>query len=139
MGPGDRDGRSILSTTESTPSFSARGKLKRTIDSLRVERKYRNVIDTFLAGRMPNFTHERHVHVANVLHLLPYVRELMHLDLQTMAHRHSISEIYRPEITDMWWDRLDGALSDPARFADLPGGADETGTAACELKSGRGS
>src|SRR5215218_2426379 len=62
--------------------------MKRTIESLRVERLYRNVIDTFLAGKMPNFTHERHVDVANVLHHLPYGRELMHLGLQTMAHRH---------------------------------------------------
>jgi hypothetical protein len=85
-----------------------------------VERQYRNVIDTFLAGRMPNFTHERHVHVANVLHHLPYGRELMHLGLQTMAHRHGIPATY---ITDLWWDRLDGTLPDPARFADLPGGA----------------
>jgi hypothetical protein len=50
-------------------------------------------------------------------------RELMHLGLQTMAHRHAIPEKYRPDITDLWWDRLDGALPDPARFADLPGGA----------------
>ena len=99
--------------------------MKRTIESLRVERLYRNAIDTFLAGRMPNFTHERHVHIANVLHHLPYGRELMHLGLhlQTMAHRHGIPEKYRPHITDMWWDRLDGALPNPALFADLPGGA----------------
>jgi hypothetical protein len=64
--------------------------MMRSIESLRVERLYRNVIDTFLAGRLPNFTHERHVHVANVPHHLPYGRELMHLGLQTMAHRHGI-------------------------------------------------
>jgi hypothetical protein len=97
--------------------------MKRTVESLRVERLYRDVIDTFLAGRMPNFTHERHVHVANVLHHLPYGRELMHLGLQTMAHRHGIPVKYGSDITDMWWDRLDGALPDPAVFADLPGGA----------------
>jgi hypothetical protein len=100
--------------------------MKRTIESLRVERLYRNVIDTFLAGRMPSFSHERHVDVANVLHHLPYGRELMHLGLQTMAHRHGIPEKYRPDITDMWRDRLDGTLPDPARFADLLGGADST-------------
>jgi hypothetical protein len=97
--------------------------MKRTIESLRVERLYRNVIDTFLAGTMPTFTHERHVDVANILHHLHYGRELMHLGLQTMAHRHATPEKYRPDITDLWWDRLDGALPDPARFADLPGGA----------------
>ena len=45
--------------------------MKRTIESLRVERQYRNVIDTFLAGKLPNFNHERHVDVANILHHLP--------------------------------------------------------------------
>ena len=82
--------------TEPNPSFTARGKMKRTIESLRVERQYRNVIDTFLAGTLPNFSHERHVDVANILHHLPYGRELMHLGLQTMAHRHGIPEKYRP-------------------------------------------
>ena len=114
----------------STPNFptgvSANGKPKRTIASLRVEREYRNVIDRFLAGTMPNFTHERHVDAANILHHLPYGRELMHLGLQTMAHRHGILEKYRADITDMWWDRLDGTLPDPSRLSDLPGGADGT-------------
>jgi hypothetical protein len=112
-----------VSTSETAASVSARGKMKRTIESLRVERQYRNAIDTFLAGKMPNFTHERHVQVANVLRHLPYGRELMHLGLQTMAHRHGIPEKYRPDITDLWWERLDGTLPDPATFADLPGGA----------------
>jgi hypothetical protein len=58
--------------------------------------QYRNVIDTFLAGKMPNFSHERHVDVANVLHHLPYGRELMHLGLQVMAYRHGIPEKYQP-------------------------------------------
>lgn len=97
--------------------------MKRTIASLRVERQYRNVIDRFLAGTLPNFNHERHVHVANVLHHLPYGRELMHLGLQTMAYRNGIPEKYRADITEMWWERLDGTLPDPAAFADLPGGA----------------
>lgn len=66
--------------------------MKRTIESLRGERQYRNAIDTFLAGRMPNFGHERHVHMANILRHLPYGRELMHLGLQTMAHRHGIPD-----------------------------------------------
>jgi hypothetical protein len=47
----------------------------------------------------------------------------MHLGLQTMAHRYGIPEKYRPGITDMWWDRLDGTPPAPVRFADLPGGA----------------
>lgn len=113
-----------MSKPDVPTGVSASGKPKRTIASLRVERQYRNVIDRFLAGTLPNFTHERHVDVANILHHLPYGRELMHLGLQTMAHRHGIPEKYRADITDLWWERLDGALPDPARFADLPGGAD---------------
>ena len=113
------------SRTRPTPRFTARGTMKRTSASLRIERQYRHVIATVLAGRMPNCTHERHVHVATVVHHLPYGRELMHLGLHlpTMAHRHGIPEKYRPDSTDRWWDRLDGALPDPAHFADLPGGA----------------
>ena len=40
-----------------------------------------------------------------------------------MALRHGIPEKYRSDITDIWWDRLDGTLPDPAVFADLSGGA----------------
>ena len=100
--------------------------MKRTIESLRVERRYRNAIDTFLAGRMPHFSHERHVHMVNILRHLPYGRELMHLGLQTMAYRHFIPDKYSAEITDRYWDQLDGTLPDPAAFDDLPGGASGT-------------
>lgn len=105
-------------------SFSANGKPKRTIDSLAIERRYRNVITLFLSGQLPNFDHRRHVHVANILRHLPYGRELMHLGLQTMAYRHFVPDKYSPEITDRYWDQLNGTLPDPAVFADLPGGAD---------------
>ena len=103
--------------------FTTSGKPKRSIESLTVERRYANVIRLFLAGELPNFTHERHVHVANVLRHIPYGRELMHLGLQTMAYRHYIPHKYSAEITDRNWDRLDGKLPDPALFDDLPGGA----------------
>jgi hypothetical protein len=106
-----------------TTSFTASGKPKRTLESIRVERQYANVINHFLSGQMPNFTHERHVHVANILHHIPYGRELMHLGLQTMAHRAYIPHKYSAEITDRYWDQLDGTLPDPGAFADLPGGA----------------
>lgn len=69
--------------------FTASGKPKRTIASLAVERRYRQVLTLFLSGQLPNFSHQRHVHVANVLRHLPYGRELMNLGLQTMACRHS--------------------------------------------------
>lgn len=104
-------------------SFTATGKPKRSIESLQVERRYRNVLTYFLSGQMPNFTHQRHVHVANILRHLPYGRELMHLGLQTMAYRHFVADKYSAEITDRHWDQLDGELPDPALFDDLPGGA----------------
>jgi hypothetical protein len=81
------------------------------------------VIRLFLAGELPNFDHQRHVHVANILRHHPYGRELMHLGLQTMAFRHFVPDKYSAEITDRYWDQLDGALPDPEIFADLPGGA----------------
>ncbi len=103
--------------------FTPSGKPRRSIESLTVERRYANVIRLFLAGELPDFTHERHVHVANVLRHIPYGRELMHLGLQTMAFRHYIPHKYSAGITDRNWDRLDGTLPDPGVFADLPGGA----------------
>ncbi len=106
-----------------TTTFTASGKPKRTLESIRIERQYANVIDLFLSGRMPSFTHERHVHVANILRHIPYGRELMHLGLQVMAHRAYIPHKYSAEITDRHWDKLDGTLPDPEVFADLPGGA----------------
>jgi hypothetical protein len=106
-----------------TTSFTASGKPKRSLESIRVERQYANVIRLFLAGEMPSFTHQRHVHVANILHHLPYGRELMHLGLQVMACRAYIPHKYNAEITDREWDKLDGTLPDPEAFADLPGGA----------------
>lgn len=105
-------------------TLTASGKPKRTIASLTVERRYRNVLTLFLSGQMPAFDHELHVHVATILWHLPFGRELMHLGLQTMAHRHLIPHKYRPDITDREWAKLDGTLPDPAHFGDLPGGAD---------------
>ena len=81
------------------------------------------MLTLFLSGQLPSFDHGRHVHVANILKHLPFGRELMHLGLQTMAYRHFVPDKYNAEITDMWWERLDGTLPDPALFDDLPGGA----------------
>jgi hypothetical protein len=106
-----------------TTSFTASGKPKRTVESMRVERQYANVINLFLSGQMPNFTHQRHVHVANILRHIPYGRELMHLGLQVMAHRAYIPHKYSADITDRNWDMLDGTLPGSEAFADLPGGA----------------
>ena len=108
---------------ETSMTVSRNGKPKRSLASMQIERRYRNVIRLFLAGELPNFDHKRHVDVANILHNLPFGRELMHLGLQTMAYRNFVPDKYSREITDRYWDQLDGALPDPARFADLPGGA----------------
>src|SRR6187551_3315046 len=91
---------------------------------MQIERRYRNVLTLFLSGQMPNFSHQRHVDVANILHNLPFGRELMHLGLQTMAYRNFVPDKYSREITDRYWDLLDGTLPDPRVFEDLPGGAD---------------
>ncbi len=105
------------------------GKPKRTADSVKVEREFRNVITLFLSGQLPNFTHQRHVHVANILKHVPYGRELMHLGLQTMTYRQFVVGKYSAEITDRYWEQLDGTLPNPDDFADLPGGADGKGEA----------
>src|SRR5215218_2751814 len=76
-------GRVSLSVTV----FTANAKPRKTAESIEVERRYRNVINTFLAGQMPGFSHQRHVCVDNILRHLPYGRELMHLGLQTMTCR----------------------------------------------------
>lgn len=107
----------------STNLLSRNGKPKRSIRSISIERQYRNVIRLFLAGELPNFGHQRHVAVANILHNLPFGRELMHLGLQTMAYRNFVPDKYNAEITNFYWDQLDGTLPDPEQFADLPGGA----------------
>lgn len=106
------------------PTFTANGKPKRSIESLRIEHRYQNVLTLFLSGQLLNFSHQRHVHVANILKHLPYGRELMHLGLQTMAYRYNVPDKYSAEITNRYWDQLDGSLPDPSAFDDLPGGAD---------------
>jgi len=104
-------------------SITKGGKPKRSIASIRVERRYRNVIRLFLSGELPEFTHQRHVHVANILKHIPYGRELMHLGLQVMAYRNFVPDKYNVEITDRHWSQLDGTLPAVELFDDLPGGA----------------
>jgi hypothetical protein len=104
-------------------TLTATGKPRRTRESIEIEHTYRNVITLFLSGQLPNFTHQRHIHLANILHHIPYGRELMHLGLQTMTYRQFVVGKYSVEITDRYWDQLDGTLPEPSRFADLPGGA----------------
>ena len=111
---------------EHVSSRTSTVKPHRSIDSLQIERRYQNVLTYFLAGQMPNFNHQRHVQIANILKHLPFGCELMHLGLQTMAHRHLVPDKYKADITDYNWDLLDGSLPDPSLFADLPGGASGT-------------
>ena len=118
-------------------AFSASGKPKRSLESLTIERRYANVVTLFLSGQLPNFTHQRHVQVANILRHLPYGRELMHLGLQTMAYRHFVPDKYSKETTDFWWEKLDGTLPDPGLFDDLPGGASGREPSSRSLDSGQ--
>ncbi len=77
------------------------------------------IIDIFLAGTLPRLNHARHIHVANILKHLPAGRELMHLGLQVTATRAGVPEKYSREITDRYWDQLDGSLPAAAAFADV--------------------
>jgi len=81
--------------------------------------RYGRVIDLFLAGKLPGLNHERHIHVANILRHHPYGRELMHLGLQVTATRHGVPEKYSREVTDRYWDQLDGRLPPLEAFSDV--------------------
>jgi hypothetical protein len=88
-------------------------------DKTKIEKRYEHVLTLFFSGRMPRFNHARHMAVANILRHLPHGRELMHLGLQVTATRAGAPEKYSREITDHYWDRLDGELPDLAEFADV--------------------
>jgi hypothetical protein len=111
------------------PAFSLAGRLyfwregvmpePISCDTKEVEKRYEHILTMFFSGHMPRFNHARHIAVATILRHLPHGRELMHLGLQIMATRAGAPEKYSREITDYYWDRLDGELPDPAEFADL--------------------
>jgi len=84
-----------------------------------VEKRYEHVLTLFFSGRLPRFNHARHMAVANILRHLPHGRELMHLGLQVTATRTGAPEKYSREITDHYWDRLNGELPDLAEFGDM--------------------
>jgi len=92
---------------------------EQTISSEEIERRYERVLTLFFAGRMPGLNHARHLAVAKILCHLPHGRELMHLGLQITVTRAGVPEKYSREITDYYWDRLDGVLPDLGEFADL--------------------
>lgn len=81
--------------------------------------RYAHVIDRFLAGRMPNMNHRRHLDLANILIHLPHGRALMHLGLQVTAIRAGVPEKYSREVTDYWLDRVDGTLPPLDAFDDV--------------------
>jgi hypothetical protein len=84
-----------------------------------IEARYEPILTLFFAGRLPAFNHARHLAVANILLHLPHGRELMHLGIQITATRAGVPEKYSREITDFYWDQLDGALPDLREFADV--------------------
>jgi hypothetical protein len=84
-----------------------------------IEIRYERVLTLFFAGRLPGFNHARHLAIANILCHLPDGRELMHLGLQITATRAGVPEKYSREITDQYWQEIDGTLPDLAEFADV--------------------
>jgi hypothetical protein len=68
---------------------------------------------------MPRFDHARHLAVASILRQLPHGRELMHLGLQVTALRAGLTDKYSRQITDHYWDGLDGTLPALELFADV--------------------
>lgn len=84
-----------------------------------IERTYEPILTLFFAGRLPGFNHARHIAVANVLRHLPAGRELMHLGLQITATRAGVPEKYSRQITDDYWDQLDGTLPPLSDFEDV--------------------
>jgi hypothetical protein len=80
------------------------------------------IVTLFLAGRLPRMNHARHLAVARILRGMKDGRALMHLGLQVTALRAGVPEKYSREVTDRYWDDLDGAPPSLADFADvLPG------------------
>ena len=84
-----------------------------------VEDHYACILTLFFAGRLPHLNHARHLTVANILYHVPHGRELMHLGLQITATRAGVPEKYSREITDHYWEHIDGTLPDLAEFADV--------------------
>jgi hypothetical protein len=101
-----------------------------------IERRYEPILTLFFAGRLPQFNHARHLAVANILLRLPHGRELMHLGLRVTTLREGVPERYSREVTDYYWERLDGRLPDLSEFADVPGleaeGARATDSPTCD-------
>jgi hypothetical protein len=89
------------------------------MNSREIEQHYEHILTLFFAGRLPGFNHARHLAVANILYHLPHGRELLHLGLQLTATRAGVPAKYSREVTDYYWDQLDGALPELNTFADV--------------------
>ena len=92
---------------------------EQTISSREIEKRYERVLTLFFAGQLPRLNHSRHIAVAKILRNLPHGRELMHLGLQITATRAGVPGKYSREVTDYYWDQLEGALPELEEFADL--------------------
>jgi hypothetical protein len=77
------------------------------------------VVDLFLAGRLPNMNHARHVAIAQVLKHVPYGCELMHLGLQVTATRAGVPEKYSADVTEKCWAEVDSSLPSRELFSDV--------------------
>ncbi|MEZ0228885.1 MAG: hypothetical protein ACAI25_09685 [Planctomycetota bacterium] len=88
--------------------------------------RFEPFVDAFLAGRLPGMNHARHVAIANVLRHYPHGRELLHLGLQVTAIRAGVPEKYSREVTDRYWEHLDGRL---------PAVEELSSTSACSSKA----
>lgn len=89
------------------------------MDSKEIEERYESILTLFFSGRLPRFNHARHVAVANILRHLPDGQELMHLGLQVTARRRGVFHKYSREITDQYWEGLDGRLPELSEFEDI--------------------
>jgi hypothetical protein len=81
------------------------------------------IVTLFLAGRLPRMNHARHIAVARILKRMRHGRELMHLGLQVTAIRHGVPDKYDRDVTDRYWDAIDGAPS-LTDFDDVVSGAE---------------
>jgi hypothetical protein len=80
--------------------------------------RFERIIDLFLSGKLPRMNHARHIAIANLLRRIPHGRELMHLGLQVTATRAGVPGKYSREVTDLYWEQLNGELPREEELAD---------------------
>jgi hypothetical protein len=77
------------------------------------------VVDLFLAGKLPNMNHARHVAVARIMKAVPNGAALMHLGLQVTATRAGVPEKYSAATTDKYWAEIPEGLPPTSDFDDV--------------------